>query len=208
MKNIPKIPDKVELIGKALILKTPEEEDYPKYRDIFMNPKNNEFLRYRADLYDNWSLEKIREVWHERLRAQKLQKGLHLSFYLKKSGKLVGFGGFDKIDLSDGWAEYGLVVDHSSWGTIVTPEASFLMAQYAFEQLQLHRLECTTLMENVRSRKVLEKSGISLESVRKEAVFFDGEYIDQGVYVFFDRDWPEIKKKLLYIIDRHSSSGR
>jgi len=208
MKNTPNIPDKIELSGKTLVLKTPEGIDYPKYRDIFMDPKNNEFLRNRAALYDNWSLEKIREVWQERLRAQKLQKGMHLSFYLKKSGKLVGFGGFDKIDLSDGWAEYGLVVDHSSWGTIVTPEASFLMAQYAFEQLQIHRLECTTLLENFRSRRVLEKLGISLESIRKEAVCFDGKYIDQCVYAFFDRDWPEIKKKLRHIIDRRSSSGR
>lgn len=207
MRNIPKIPDKVELTGKALVLKTPEEKDYPKYRDIFMNPKNNEYLRNRAALYDNWSLEKIREVWQERLRAQKLQKGMHLSFYLKKSGKLVGFGGFDKIDLSDGWAEYGLIVDHTSWGTIVMPEASFLMAQYAFEHLKLHRLECATLLANVRSCRVLERLGISLESIRKEAVYFDGKYFDQCVYVFFDRDWPEIKKKLLYIIDRLSSSG-
>ena len=199
------IPEKVELTGKALVLKTPSEEDYPKYRKIFMDSKNNEFLRNRADLYGNWSLEKIREVWHERLRAQKLQKGMHLSFFLKNSGKLVGFGGFDKIDLSDRWAEYGLVVDHSSWGSIVTPEASFLMAEYAFEELWIHRLECTTLMDNFRSRQVLEKLDISLESIRKEAVYFEGEYLDQGVYVFFDRDWPDIKKKLLYIIDRRLS---
>lgn len=75
-------------------------------------------------------------------------------------------------------------------------ECHFLVLEYAFEKLGLHRVEFGTFTENVRMRSFFEKVGIQLESIKKEYFFEDGQFKDDAVYVVFEQDWSTVKDNL------------
>ncbi|WP_371413714.1 GNAT family N-acetyltransferase [Virgibacillus sp. Bac330] len=47
---------------------------------------------------------------------------------------------------------------------------------YGFEQLNLHRIELEVFDFNTRARKSYEKLGFKQEGIRREVLFYDGEY--------------------------------
>lgn len=67
---------------------------------------------------------------------------------------------------------------------------------YAFETLCLHRVEFATFVTNQRARKFLENLGATLEGVRRETRFQDGNYVDDVLYSLLETEWPKAKTYL------------
>ena len=54
----------------------------------------------------------------------------------------------------------GYSIDKEEQGKGYMKEALSLVSKYAFEEMELHRLEASTLIENIKSQKVLKACGI------------------------------------------------
>lgn len=63
--------------------------------------------------------------------------------------------------------------------------------RYAFDELQMHRIEMEILDDNTASKKLYEKCGARQEGVKREAVYKGGRYIDQCLYAVLKRDFKE-----------------
>jgi len=63
----------------------------------------------------------------------------------------------------------------------MTPAVQFL-ADWAFQNLKLHRISAEPYATNTASHKVLEKAGFTREGVLRSSVFKDGKILDQFVY--------------------------
>lgn len=74
-------------------------------------------------------------------------------------------------------AEIGYDLARSHWGQGIASEAAHAMLHFCFTQLQLHRIEAHTIIDNFASVRLLEKLGFQREGVRRE---FSWE--DDGVY--------------------------
>ncbi len=191
------MPMDLELYGNLVDLKSSAEKYYPDLQKILSNPKTMNHLKYMAHLNEGgWTIDQVQEREKKWKEGQRKGTDLHFLVHLKESGAVAGTCGFKHIDLMHKTAEFGLIVHYPFWGKGAAAECHLLALEYGFSKLDLHKIRFETFVTNVRMRRFYENIGIQLESIAKEALFEDGHFVDNAVYVLFDRDWPCIKEKL------------
>ena len=100
---------------------------------------------------------------------------------LRESGRMIGTCGFTSFDLPHNAAQVGYVLNPEFWGQGIAPEALRAVLCFGFRELGLNRIEACYIRENARSRRVMEKVGMSFEGVRRGAMYIKGRYCDVGV---------------------------
>lgn len=178
------IPETIEIVGERALLRTPIPEDIHGMQAIFNDPQNMVYIQH---LYkeEGWSLEDIEHRYDQKRIGQKNQTMFELSLVDRATDELVGSVSFFHIERAHDRAEAGLVVDHAHWGRGIALEALRLALDYAFSELELHRVEFVTLADNQRACRLMEKLGISLEGIRKECVLQGDRYLDQAIFAAF-----------------------
>ena len=72
----------------------------------------------------------------------------------------------------------GYSIDESHQGKGYMKEALNLLLDYAFEEMELHRIEASTLVDNMKSQRVLKACGFKELGVNKEYLFINGAWRD------------------------------
>ena len=123
---------------------------------------------------------------------------------VKNPDRVVGTTRFQEIDLRHRRLQIGSTWICPSWqGTFVNSESKYLMLRFAFEALQLLRVEFITDVLNERSRRALVNLGAREEGIlRKHMVMKDGRVRDSAVFSITDAEWPECKAHLWKRIKR------
>ena len=85
---------------------------------------------------------------------------------LKENGKVIGSLGLEEMrpDPVEGeklGREIGYVLSKDYWGRGLMPEAVRAVIDYCFNVLQLDYLTCGHFVQNMQSRKVIEKAGFT-----------------------------------------------
>ena len=82
----------------------------------------------------------------------------------RASGKVIGSAGFTgkvRPELPAPNDELGYALSADFWGRGLMPEAVSELLRYAFEEMGLSCVWCSHYADNLRSRRVIEKSGFS-----------------------------------------------
>lgn len=82
-------------------------------------------------------------------------------------------------------AEIGYWIAEEYWGKGIGTEAVSKMTNYVFSESKIVRLSAPVRSPNKASMRVLEKSKYILESVQKETVYKNNEFMDEHIYVIF-----------------------
>jgi N-acetyltransferase len=86
-------------------------------------------------------------------------------------------------------------------------EAKFLMLQYAFESWQMLRVCLHTDARNQRSQAAIERIGGKFEGVlRSHRLAADFTARDSYRYSILAAEWPEVKKRLMVLMERSSAN--
>lgn len=113
--------------------------------------------------HSEYSLEDAR-AWvasQEELAKQ----GLGYTFAIWNEGRFLGGCGINQINKANRFANLGYWVRTSAMGKGVAPAAVRLVAEHAFRETDLMRLEIVCAVGNVRSQRVAEKVGAVREGV-------------------------------------------
>lgn len=110
------------------------------------------------------------------------QPGKGAYFFLlsqASTGKALGYGALGRIDAKNRSAILGMMIgDPPQRGHGFGTTAVHLMLQFAFDELNLHRIHCEFLAFNQQSRRVCQKVGFREEGVKREACYRAGAYRD------------------------------
>jgi RimJ/RimL family protein N-acetyltransferase len=60
---------------------------------------------------------------------------------------------------------------------------------HAFERVRVHRIELVVFSFNPRARRVYEKVGFVAEGTRRQALLWDGEWVDAQVMGILAEEW-------------------
>ena len=102
---------------------------------------------------------------------------------LKSDNRLIGLVGLKDINILNGTAEFYVIVgDRSIWGQGYGTEATRLMINYGFTELNLNRIQTQDMEENVAGWRADEKAGFKHEGTLREAIQRFGRYHDVRVY--------------------------
>lgn len=76
----------------------------------------------------------------------------------------------------------GYSIDKDEQGNGYMKEALMLVLDYVFEYLELHRVEATTLVDNIKSQAVLLGCGFKEIGISEKYLFINGEWADHKVF--------------------------
>jgi RimJ/RimL family protein N-acetyltransferase len=82
-------------------------------------------------------------------------------------------------------AEIGYVVDAAARGRGIAPRAVDAVSRWAFERLDVSRLEARTYLDNPASHKVASRAGFTEEGIERRSVYVLGGPQDCIVWVRF-----------------------
>lgn len=106
--------------------------------------------------------------------------------------QLIGSIGISEMnDKQPHVAELGYWLAVSYWGQGIMTEAVQNFIHYAFTELGLLRLWTRVFEFNWGSRRVLEKSGFTLEGVQRQHVYCQGQLVDDYLYGLLKIEWNE-----------------
>lgn len=86
-------------------------------------------------------------------------------------------------------ATIGYWIDRARAGNSYTSEAVVVVAKFAFEELQLHRLEICIVPRNANSRRVVEKLRLRNEGVAERYLEINGTWEDHVRYAITAEEW-------------------
>ena len=98
-------------------------------------------------------------------------------FIINCDGVDVGSSYLRDVDAENRKAEYGMFIGEKDYlGKGIGQKAVKLTLDFAFSQLNLHKVFCRIISDNIMSIKSCEKSGFTVEGTFKDEVFIDGKY--------------------------------
>jgi RimJ/RimL family protein N-acetyltransferase len=137
--------------------------------------------------------------WKDRARAElfiaKCQKladegtGARVVIERASDGAFVGWSGLVNWNPDYRSASLGYCLDEAMWGHGYATEAAHALLQWAFDTLDLNRVQSETDTRNVASARVLEKIGFVREGTLREDCIVNGDVSDSWVFGLLKRDW-------------------
>ena len=101
----------------------------------------------------------------------------------------VGIFQVRRLDRHFETAEWGFALASSFWGTGVFEEGAWLMLNFVFNTLKVHRLEARAALKNGRGNGALLKMGAVQEGILRKSLLHKGQYLDQVMYSILNEDW-------------------
>lgn len=163
-----------------LQLRTVEKDDLKFIHEMFNNEKmtNFWFIEPTASLYE------LEQNFEKSYDSQTKRE-----FILTDGENRLGFIAFYDLDLRNRNAEFAIMIHPDAQGNGYALPATKLAIDYAFRQLNLHKLYLIVARPNEHARRTYEKAGFKEEGVFKEEFFIDGTYHD-GIYMgIFQQDY-------------------
>ncbi len=109
---------------------------------------------------------------------------------LKEGDRHIGNLGLHQIRWKDRSAIFGILIGEPDCrGRGFGTEATRLLLKYAFETLNLNRIELGVYRFNQAAIRAYTKAGFVQEGIRREYAFIDGRYVDDLVCAALARDY-------------------
>jgi len=110
---------------------------------------------------------------------EKSRTGMLLGIFLKNSHKHIGNITLHMIDWKDRHGEIGILIgDKAARGQGFATQAIRLVAEHAFDKLNLHKLCAGMVDDNKGSRRIFEKIGFKLEGTLRQHFYLNNKYRD------------------------------
>ncbi|HZK76818.1 MAG TPA: GNAT family N-acetyltransferase [Candidatus Kapabacteria bacterium] len=100
----------------------------------------------------------------------------------KSDGKIIGISDLFNLSSQHLHAVIGWGLAKSYWGFGYMTEAVREVIRFAFEEMGMHRIEAECETENIRSIRVAERCGMTLEATRVENEINKGRFVSNYVY--------------------------
>ena len=86
-------------------------------------------------------------------------------------------------------AEVWFKIHKDHWRQGYTTEALTRLLDFGFKDLKLHRIEAGCAVENIASRKTIEKAGFTREGMKRKKLPIRGEWKDNYFYGILEEDF-------------------
>jgi ribosomal-protein-alanine N-acetyltransferase len=175
------------LTGAKVTLRPPDDSDAQRFVDWFADLEVTRYLVRRAGiglLQEQGHLKKVGESTTD------------VFWMLEAEGRAIGATGIHGIDWINAHGVTGTVIgDKSAWRKGYGTEAMRIRADYAFRQLNLHKLTSGAFAENEPSRRALTTAGYMETGVEREHYFREGRWHDHWHCELLRADWERLQAR-------------
>ncbi len=175
------------IIGTKVYLRSPEPGDEKIIALSENHPDPRETLFYALPVSNDEYVERI----------QNYKKDSRIIFFTVCSvspDTPIGCTAFFRIDWVGRMATFYIAIaEKENWSKGFGKETTQLMVDYAFETLNLNRIQLHVTVENKRAVKVYKDIGFKIEGTMKQAMFHQNHYSDFYLMAMLKKEWEKIK---------------
>ncbi|HEY7719021.1 MAG TPA: GNAT family protein [Pedococcus sp.] len=183
--------DKPTLTGERVVLRPFVESDLPALAAAIADPEVGRLtgsVHSTAELGRPHDQARLRE-WYLTRAGQ--DDRLDLAIVDRVAGQCVGEAVLNEWEPENGACNFRILIGPGGRDRGLGTEATRLILGHAFEALGLHRVSLEVYAFNPRGRRAYEKAGFVLEGVRRDALCFDGEYVDSELMSVLAPEWEQ-----------------
>ncbi len=138
--------------------------------------------------HPGYSIEESRAWIAECARNWESRTAYQLGIFTVADGSFAGSVGINHLVRTNRMGNLGYWLRTSQAGRGYATRAVRLAARYAFDELDLSRLEIVAIPANTASRRVAEKAGAHLECVARNRIVMHGQAYPAAVYSLVPED--------------------
>jgi RimJ/RimL family protein N-acetyltransferase len=170
--------DSIKLNTERLLLRPITEADTEVLYTIFSDPT---VMRYwNTAPWEN--LDQAKDSITRDTEARRTGEYLQLGIEQNADAQLIGTCTLFNFNHQCKRAEIGYALARSAWGNGFMQEALPALIDYAFTELDLHRIEAEIDPHNAASGKTLERLGFLKEGLLRERWIVNGKVSDSHLY--------------------------
>ncbi len=171
------------LVGKNVRLRILDSTDVSYMRELRNSPEVVCGFQWQKPISDTRHGEFYQAVNASLEQAYFVAESIH-------DLKPFGIYFYRKLDHRNQRAENGVFLDPQRTTTgVESVEAIFLLLEYQFSYLNLHKICAEVLADNIRAIRFNETIGMELEGVLRKHVYLDGAFRDLHQYCLFRDDF-------------------
>ncbi len=114
--------------------------------------------------------------------------GGEFGFVVFQKNQMIGRVGVYKIDSFNKIGEIGYWLGQNFQGKGIATKVCAEMVRFAFEELELNRIEIKCWVENYKSKSIPKRLGFNNEAVLREAELLNGKFIDLELFSLLKGD--------------------
>ncbi|RLQ94624.1 GNAT family N-acetyltransferase [Falsibacillus albus] len=171
------------LVGNDIFIRFFKDGDAEDLLDFHV--RNGELIqKYSPTFADGYfTLESKRQYIHNSMKLREEDKQYSFGIFLKDNETLIGDVSLYRV--SRGSLQRSLIgysLDHQYTGKGYATEAVSLAVYFAFNELNLHRVDAGVMLSNIGSMRVLEKAGFHKEGIERKGVKINGQWEDHQIF--------------------------
>lgn len=155
---------------------------------VFALRSDPEAMRYGSGL--PWTDRAVAAKWIAE-HAAGFARGEYFNFaiVLNETGAFIGHCGVYALDRQSRRADVGYALLPTQWGKGYAREAVAALLGFAFDTLDLNRLEADIHPDNIASRRLLEKLGFEQDGYMRERWIVGDQVSDSAMFGLLAREW-------------------
>jgi RimJ/RimL family protein N-acetyltransferase len=162
----------VFLKGEKVYLRAFEKGDEEMIARIENHPAPRKTLFYAFPTNAQQQLEKVEKLINDR-------SSVIFTICTSENNKPIGQTALLRIDWVGRMAIFYIgIADQENWSKGYGSETTSMIIDYAFDTLNLNRIQLHVAKENIAAVKTYQKSGFPIEGELREAMFHEGRYCD------------------------------
>ena len=167
-----------------LILREFSADDFEALYKIESRPETARFEPEK-------SADDVRQYLEQAALQALVQPRVHYRFAItvRPDGSVRGLVGMARnIEMTRDW-EIGWMVHPDEWGKGYASEAARRVLDFAFNELEAHRVIAFCDVENRASERVMQKLGMRREAHMRQTHLLRGEWRDELLYAVLESEW-------------------
>lgn len=176
---------------ERLILRMFELDDCDSVLKNWASDKEVQSL-YSEPVYK--TIEEVGGLLEKYIDNYKKQNYYRWAVISKETNECIGQIAYFMVDESNHFAEIEYCIGRSFQGHGYATEAAKSVIAFGFEKINLHKVQICHKAMNIKSKRVIEKCGLTYEGTLRD-FFFDGEkYVDRLYYSILKKEYDSIYK--------------
>ena len=160
---------------------------------VFRNWASDEAVQkmYSEPVYE--TMEAARGLVEKYIARYECDDCYRWAVILRETGECIGQIAYFMVDSKNHFAEIEYCIGAAFQGRGYATEAAKAVIGYGFEKIGLHKVQICCKEINPKSRRVIEKCGLTYEGMLRDYFFMDGRYTGRLYYSILESEYKKNK---------------